>query len=128
MIRSVLAGILLITLAAGSAAPRQVEPWQALVNARCRSADGRSYTSVGAPVDGAPINEAGLACTIPYPDGGKICSDRAECQGYCEVDRDKFPKAKSGDVVTGKCQVMRFPLGDHEVVEKRRMKHLLIME
>jgi hypothetical protein len=135
MARPILIGFLAVAVAAvlGAASPQQADSILARQRALCRSVDGRSYTSVGAPVDGSRADgsgpgAAGSACTTPYADAGKVCSDRRDCRGYCEIDRDKYPKPKTSDLVTGKCQVMQFPLGEHDVVEQGHMKHLDVME
>jgi hypothetical protein len=47
-----------------------------------------------------------LQCVIPYADGGRACSDGAQCaSGRCI---DEAPEASAGDKVGGVCQRTNF--------------------
>lgn len=58
---------------------------------QCRS-EGGSVRGVG--MFGTP------ACVKPYPDAGKICSDKSECQGLCKAPERGVVGSRS----TGTCQ------------------------
>ena len=58
---------------------------------QCR-ADGGFIRSVG--LFGTP------ACVKPFPDAGKACSDKSECQGTCKAPEN----ALVGTRLTGTCQ------------------------
>ena len=57
-----------------------------------------------------------LACVIPYADAGKLCSDKADCQGRCLYTggRPLDPSAK----IAGRCQANSDPCGCFTTVEK----------
>ena len=59
---------------------------------RCK-AEGGSIQGVG--MFGLP------ACVKPYPDAGKTCSDRSECQGLCKSAPDAVVGSSP---TTGTCQ------------------------
>lgn len=43
------------------------------------------------------------ACVIPFPDGGKPCTDSSQCQGMCWLRESALNGDNSGPVV-GSCQ------------------------
>lgn len=53
---------------------------------------------------GGTVRGVGLfatpACVIPYPDAGRICSDKSDCIGMCKAD----PGTIVGDSTAGTCQ------------------------
>jgi putative hemolysin len=46
-------------------------------------------------------------CVVPYADAGKICSDKADCQGACIADGN----AESQAATTGQCQKTNVQFG-----------------
>jgi hypothetical protein len=46
-------------------------------------------------------------CTIPFSDGGKPCTDKADCQGRCLAE----PGQRIGTKATGKCAPNDSPFG-----------------
>ena len=54
--------------------------------------------------DGGIIRGVGMfgtpACVKPFPDAGKVCSDRSECQGLCKAPENGVVGSRS----TGTCQ------------------------
>ena len=58
---------------------------------KCRSEDG---TIRGVGMFGTP------ACVKPFPDAGKVCSDKSECQGLCKAPES----ALVGSSTAGTCQ------------------------
>jgi hypothetical protein len=59
--------------------------------AQCR-AEGGFIRGVG--MFGTP------ACVKPFPDAGKVCSDKSECQGLCKAPESSVVGSRS----TGTCQ------------------------
>jgi hypothetical protein len=51
------------------------------------------------------------ACVVPYPDGGKRCTDNAQCKGKCLVDTGTDGSSEPGGSVEGKCQQDNDPCG-----------------
>ena len=48
---------------------------------------------------------ASWACVIPYPDGGRICSDDSQCKGGCIFEfGGGGSEPKKGDRTSGVCQ------------------------
>jgi hypothetical protein len=43
-------------------------------------------------------------CVVPYPDGGKSCSDDSQCKGGCIAQLNFGPVAKPGTPVRGVCE------------------------
>jgi hypothetical protein len=76
---------------------RDISRWRAealakIDQGKCK-AEGGSIKGIG--MYGLP------ACVIPFPDAGKVCSDRSECHGMCKAKDD----AKIGaHPTTGNCQ------------------------
>ena len=58
---------------------------------QCKS-EGGSIRGVG--MFGTPV------CVKPFPDAGKVCSDKAECQGMCKAPEGSIVGARSA----GTCQ------------------------
>jgi len=52
-------------------------------------------------------------CVAPYPDAGKACRGKADCQGRC-LDTGK---SANGAPVTGRCQAESDPCGCFNLVE-----------
>ena len=54
--------------------------------------------------EGGTIRGVGMfgtpACVIPFPDAGKACSDKSECQGLCKAP----DSALVGSSAIGTCQ------------------------
>jgi len=46
-------------------------------------------------------------CVIPYADAGKVCSDKADCQGSCIADGN----AESQAATAGQCQKTNVQFG-----------------
>lgn len=47
---------------------------------------------------GAPM------CAVPYADAGKVCRDKADCQGECRAtSRPGEPPIRQGDTISGRC-------------------------
>ena len=44
------------------------------------------------------------ACVVPYSDGGKRCTDSAQCKGKCLMDTEAGDDFGPGDRVEGICQ------------------------
>jgi len=58
-----------------------------------------------------PVGLSGtLACTMPSPTAGKVCSDSTECAGQCWSD------AAVGTQAKGICQPTNMPFGCHSEV------------
>jgi hypothetical protein len=69
-------------------------------------------------------------CQFDYSDGGKFCSDKADCQGRClnhldglpnPIPEDQMPKA--GDTATGFCEMKKSTFGCYAVIEKGKINH-----
>lgn len=67
-------------------------------------------------------------CQFDYSDGGKVCSDKADCQGRClnhlkdlpnPIPKDRVPKA--GDASTGFCEMQKSTFGCYAVIEKGKI-------
>lgn len=71
--------------------------------ARCKALGG---------VMGAPDGFQASVCDTSIPDGGKSCTDKAQCQGLCLAPEH----AMTGDRVTGTCQKRTDDSGCHTMV------------
>lgn len=90
---TLLGGCMAMSVASARAKAR-LSPAQ---QAECRAKGG---TVGGVGMFGTP------ACIIPYSDAGKVCRDRADCQGECIAELDGAPGSgpRQGDPLTGQCQ------------------------
>lgn len=65
---------------------------------------------------GGFVERAGLLgaerCTIPYSDGGDVCTDSSQCQGQCRSNSD----APTGAPASGLCQPTDNPFGCHSEI------------
>lgn len=52
-----------------------------------------------------------LACVVPYSDGGKRCTDSAQCKGKCLIDTEADTEFEPGDRVEGICEQNNDPCG-----------------
>lgn len=97
-VRNVLCAVLITGLAfAGCAAPpaRTPEP-----------------TAASCAATGAFLDHRGMFgtahCVLPYADGGRVCADKADCQGRCTVDLDALgpegDRYRPGAKAVGRCQ------------------------
>ena len=54
--------------------------------------------------EGGAVRGVGMfgtpACVKPFPDAGKVCSDKSECQGLCKAPESSIVGSRS----TGTCQ------------------------
>jgi len=51
------------------------------------------------------------ACVVPYSDGGKLCTDSAQCKGKCLIDTEADNDFEPGDDAEGICQRDNDPCG-----------------
>ena len=59
-------------------------------------------------------------CQFRYGDGGKICSDKTDCQGRCLVDIEGGPSdpvPKPGSPAQGRCEAVKSTFGCFAKVE-----------
>jgi putative hemolysin len=62
------------------------------------------------------------ACVVPYSDGGKRCTDSAQCKGKCLMDTDADVEFEPGDRAEGICQQDNDPCGCKIEVAKGKVK------
>lgn len=77
-----------------------------------------TYDGVGTPCNdkGGRLHQScqmpDLACVTPYSDGGKKCSDKADCQGACVLEvSDPAMMPEPGTKAIGVCRRDDFPCG-----------------
>jgi hypothetical protein len=70
---------------------------------------------------GGYVEMAGLLgherCTRRYTDGGKVCSDSAECEGQCRAEN---ASGQPGEAMTGLCTANDNPFGCYAIIDKGR--------
>jgi len=65
----------------------------------------------------------GAACEIPYSDGGRTCSDDAQCKGGCIVEfGGEIPSPKVGVRAKGTCQKTNLESGCFAHIKKSRVQ------
>lgn len=76
------------------------QPWEITDAAECAKANGsiRPVCMMGKPT-----------CVVNYPDAGKTCRDKADCQGNCYFAGPGSPKPDAP--ATGKCSADSDPCG-----------------
>jgi hypothetical protein len=61
-------------------------------------------------------------CVVSYADGGKACSDKADCMGSCEVEGEFV---KPGTAVTGRCVANSEPCGCRQTISGGKAEEAL---
>jgi hypothetical protein len=89
----------------------------------CEAANG-----VWGPIGLAPYD----VCNVPTSDGGMICSDNSECEGYCFADltpemEDQLAQGKSL-VTLGQCSDWTQEIGCIAFVESGRVENMLCID
>jgi hypothetical protein len=78
----------------------------------CHAKGGRESTT--------PFGHA--FCQIDYPDGGKTCRGKADCQGQCLAEiPNNYLVIPVGAPVAGQCAISRSVFGCHGVVENGKL-------
>lgn len=102
---------------AQSASPNQEKAMQALSLKRNADANAVAAAKKQCTALGGRLQQAGrmgrYACYAQYSDGGKVCSDDADCQGDCRAVGD----APMGQRATGQCTASNNPFGCYARVE-----------
>ena len=65
-------------------------------------------------------------CIVPYADGGRDCTDNAQCQGRCLYAGPRIPLERG--TVAGKCQVDDDPCGCRTEVVNGRIDDTLCVD
>ena len=103
---------------ADAVVPEATESFSAENEALCQAAGG-SY---------GPAGMMGwYRCTMPYADGGDVCSDSPECEGQCRASMDDQPSME-GEPVTGTCQMNDNRFGCYGTVEDGRVGGFLCVD
>jgi hypothetical protein len=67
------------------------------------------------------------SCVMPYPDAGKPCGGKKECQGQCRYE-GKGETPAPGVPVTGACQRTSDPCGCFGIVEDGKLQAMLCVD
>jgi hypothetical protein len=67
------------------------------------------------------------SCVMPYPDAGKPCADKKECQGQCRYE-GKSEMPPPGAAVTGACQRTTDPCGCFGIVADGKLQSMLCVD
>lgn len=106
----------LLILLAGSCAPVEREA------AREDAPTAAQCAARGAFLDHRGMFDTAM-CVTPFPDAGKVCSDKADCAGRCILDRDAAVGKSVGSEATGRCQADDALFGCHaDVVGGKMMR------
>jgi hypothetical protein len=77
---------------------------------------------------GGRVERAGLLgwerCTRSFTDGGKICTDSAQCQGQCRAEAIGAPREK----LTGRCTANDNPFGCYATVQNGMSAGMLCVD
>jgi hypothetical protein len=82
------------------------EPPPAATEPRPTANETRQCSARGGTIQPVCLS-GGLACVVPYRDGGKRCSDKSDCTGQCLYEGP----APAPPAATGSCQRTNDPCG-----------------